>query len=212
MSIYKQDFERFMNQARVKLTGASDAGIKAELFDVLHEFFNDSDSWLETLSVPIVTGTTTYALVPALGGLIIRLQAVYDPNNIPQPAFMPEFGTLSLVYPVNTSQPYTVIVSKQVLLPTSRDDVPDAPPWVMQVYERTILDGVLGKMMGQQNKSYSNDTLSTYHLKRFRDGIQMARVATQRQNTKGAQAWRFPQQYRVSTQRGGISTANPTTF
>jgi hypothetical protein len=212
MTIYTQDFERFMNQARVKLTGVSDAGIKGELFDVLHEFFNDSDSWRETLTVPIVPGTTTYSLVPAHGGLIIRLQGAFDPNNIPQPAFMPEFGTLSLVYPSNTAQTYSVIVSKQVVLPTSRDDVPDAPHWVMQVYERTILDGVLGKMMGQQNKSYSNDSLSTYHLKRFRDGIQMARTAASRQNTKGAQAWSFPRQFRSSTQRGGISTANPTTF
>ena len=212
MSIKIEDFERFMNQARVKLTGSSDAGIKAELFDVLHEFFSDSDSWHETLTVPIVVGTTTYSLIPAHGGKIIRLLGVFDPNNIPQPAFMPEFGTLSLVYPSNTSQNYTVVVSKQVQLPTTRDDVPDAPHWVLPVYERTILDGVLGKMMGQQNKSYSSDTLSTYHLKRFRDGIAMARTAASRQNTKGAQNWSYPRQYRSSSQRGGISTANPTTF
>ncbi len=212
MSLHENDFNRFMDMARIKLTGASDAGIKAELFDVLHEFFSDSGSWTEMLTIQIVPGITTYALTPQKGGKIIRLIGVWDPNQIPQEAFMPEFGVLQLVYPTNLANPYTVAVEKQVVLPTARDGVPDAPTWVLQVYERTVLDGVLGKMMGQQNKSYSNDTLSTYHLRRFRDGIQMARVATQRQNTKGAQAWAYPRQYRTSTQRGGISTANPTTF
>lgn len=212
MSIHENDFNRFMDLARIKLTGASDAGIKAELFDVLHEFFSDSGAWRELLTINVTPGITTYSLVPQQGGKIIRLLGVFDPNQIPQEAFMPEFGTLQFVYPVNTPNPYTVAVEKQVVLPTARNAVPDAPSWVLQVYERTILDGVLGKMMGQQNKSYSADTLSTYHLRRFRDGIQMARTAVARQNTKGAQTWAYPRQFRSSTQRGGISTANPTTF
>ena len=40
MAIQKRDFDRLMNQARTKLTGASEAGLKGELFDVITEFFH----------------------------------------------------------------------------------------------------------------------------------------------------------------------------
>ena len=35
MAIQERDFERLMNQARVKLPGASEEGLKGELFDVI---------------------------------------------------------------------------------------------------------------------------------------------------------------------------------
>jgi hypothetical protein len=201
-----------MNQARVKLPGSSDAGIKGELFDVLTEFFDSSSSWLEQLTIPILAGTTNYSLVPAKGGQIIRLVGVFDPNQVAQPAFMADFSTLQLINPPNLPQNYTVTVVKNVVLPTSRDAIPDAPEWVLRVYERYILAGLLGAMMGQMAKSYSNPQQSLYNLKRFRDGMAMARVATIRQNTVGAQAWSFPRQYRSGGQRGGVSIGNPTEF
>jgi hypothetical protein len=157
--------------------------------------------------------------VPQKGGTIIRLLSVFDPNQIPVPAFLPtgaqnnlEVGQLNLVNPVNTAQILTVFVVKTVLLPTQRDQVPDFDQTLFRRYLMTIIHGTLGKMMGHQSKSYSNAAGSTYHLVKYNDGKAMARVATARQNTFGAQAWSYPQQFRSHGQRGGISTANPTRF
>jgi|SRR5271165_4346010 len=213
MALIRDDFEHLMNQARVECMGASDAGLKAMFFDTLMEFFTDSNSWTETLSVPVIPGTQTYTLVPQMGGKIIRLIGVFDPNSIPQQAFMSNFGILGLVLPYSNPITLTAIVSKTVVRPTTRDSVPDAPDWTLSVYYSYVLDGLLGKMMAQPGKNYSNQPSSAYHLKRFRTGIQMARVAATRQNTYGAQSWRFPRAATYNQgQRGGVSTGYPTAF
>jgi len=139
---------------------------------------------------------------------------MYDSNKIPLPAFLPHLdppsAELELVHPQNMNYTAKAVVVKQIVEPTTQDMLPDAPRWLLPVYHETILDGVLGKMMGQSAKSYSNDTLSTYHLRRFRDGIMQARVASERANLYGGQAWRYPGSYRTNSQRGGVSTPFPT--
>lgn len=227
MAIAKDDFEAFMNQCRVNLTGASDSGIKEELFDVLDEFCEYSGSWQETLTVPVLAGTTTgnvssnttYTLTPSHEGYIIRLVGVWDANVIPQPAFLPTFdggpdavGPLQLVNPVNQNQNFTVTVAKTVKRPTTRNGIPSFSDTLFKRYHRYLVDGVVGKLMAQPNKSYSNNQMAQVRQGRFRNGISMARVQTQRQNTLGAQAWSFPQAFRTRGQRGGVSTANPTSF
>ena len=227
MAISKDEFERFMNQARIGLPGASDAGIKQQLYDVLDDFCENSGAWQETLSVPILPGTTsggmstnvTYTLTPAKEGYIIRLVGVWDPNVIPQPAFIPTFdggpdsvGPLVLVNPVNTAQTFTVTVAKTVKTTTTRENIPIFSDTLFKRYHRYILEGVLGAMRAQPNVPYSNQALAQQNQQRFRTGVSMARVQVQRQNTLGAQAWSFPQTFRTRGQRGGVSTANPTSF
>lgn len=207
MAAAQQDIDQLMRQAQVKLVGASNAGIKGELYDVFTEFFNDSSCWLEDLTVSVIAGETEYALTPT-EGQIIRLSGVVDVNLLPQPALMPTVGTLLLRDTPNTAQTFTATVIKNVVLPNTKDQFPIVPEWVLPLYHVGILDGLLGKMMGQPNSSYSNDTHSVYHLRRFRDAIARARVSALRRNTLGAQSWVFPRTFRTHGQRGGVSTSN----
>ena len=209
----QQDVTRLLNLARTELLGASDAGIKAQLYDVCREFFKDSNSWYEHIKLSVIANERHYRITPADGGMILRLAAVFDNNKIALAAILPHLdppsAELELVYPQNISFTARVVVTKQIVEPTTDDMLPDAPRWLLPVYHETILDGVLGKMMGQSIKSYSNDTLSTYHLRRFRDGIMQARVASERANLYGGQSWRYPNSYRTTSQRGGVSTPFP---
>jgi len=209
----ERDVDRLLNLARTELVGASDAGIKAQLYDVCREFFKDSNSWYEHISVSIISGQRHYRITPAEGGMILRLAAVWDNNRIPLSAILPHLdppsAELELVYPQNTNFTAKCVVTKQIVEPTTREMLPEAPRWLLPVYHETILDGLLGKMMGQTTKSYSNDTQSVYHLRRFRDGIMQARVASERANLYGGQAWRFPNSFRTNSQRGGVSTPFP---
>ena len=160
-----------------------------------------------------------YTIIPQQGGLILRLVGVYDNNQITYPAFLQDVGpsgatlfpggNLHLVWPQQNTIPVAVPVIKTIILPNTQHDIPDAPDWLFPKWGLKILDGLLGKMMTQQNKSYSDQTTGTYHLKRFRDGIQVARVATMRSNLYGGQAWRYPSSWRQSSQRGTVSTAFP---
>ena len=212
--MYDRDVERLLNLARTELVGASDAGIKGQLYDVCREFFKDSNSWYEIISVPILSGHRHYRITPRDGGMILRLATIWDSNHITMPAIMPHLdppsAELELVYPQNVNMTARAIVTKQIVEPTTKDMLPDAPRWLLPVYHETILDGVLGKMMAQTTKSYSNDTQAVYHLRRFRDGCMQARVASERANLYGGQAWRFPNTFRTNSQRGGVSTPFPS--
>jgi hypothetical protein len=218
--IAKQDFEQLMTQAEAKLVGVSTRAMHAEFYDVLTEFFNDSSIWTEHVTFQYQINTIGYPVsVPE--GQIIRLNAVADwgtntppeltapitpglPRPLPLPALMPQIGLIVLSnIPSNpgfAQAQFTLNCS----LPASRDGVPIAPDWVLPIWHVGLLDGLLGKMMNDPNKSYSNATGAAYHLKRFRDAIQRARVSKLRANTLGSGAWRFPQSFRALSQQSGV--------
>ena len=210
--IDERDLDHLLNLARTELVGVSDAGLRAQLHDVCHEFFADSNSWTEHLRIQILPNVHDYTLIPQHSGMIIRLVSVWDSNFIVLPALISEIeppnAIMHLMHPQNVNQTARVVVIKQIY--QREHDIPVAPKWLLPMYERTILDGLLGKMMGQSSKSYSNDTLSAYHLRRFRDGIMVARVAAERANIYGGQAWRYPGAFRSNSQRGGTSTIFPS--
>lgn len=211
MPVERQHFERFMDLIRVKCTGASDAGIKAEFFEVATEFFNDSNAWQESVAFQTAAGQTDYTVQASSEGRIIRLAGVVDANNIPQAALMPDIGTVQLQNAPNTVYTLTAYFVKTCDLPADRG-VPLMPDALFRMYSIWLRDGVIGNLMSEENKSYTNAKLAAYHLQRYRNGIARARIQTQRANTSGAGSWRFPQTFSVRGQRGGVSVGNPAGF
>jgi hypothetical protein len=201
---------KILGQADTALMGASQAAMQAQLFDVLDEFFNDSNCWQENIGITVIPGLLDYPLHPSTGR-ILRLYGVLDQNNVPQSAVMPVIGTVHFLYPYTNTQPMTAIVVKNVTDPLECVP-PHIPDWVLPAHGQAILSGILGNMMLQPGQSYSNPTLAQFHLTRFRDKIARARVAMMRANTVGSQAWAYPQQFRVTGQKRGMSTynVNPT--
>jgi hypothetical protein len=200
-------WDLLLGQTKVSLTGASNAGLRAQLFDVLLEFFFGSNCWQEAIQVIVTADTVVYPITPLQGGRILRLLGVLDPNAVPQAAIMPEIGTVQFQYPYNNTITMSAIVVKTVTDPL-KCDPPDIPDWILPTHERTLFHGLLGNMMMQPGMSYSNPQMANFHLVKFRDGIAGARVATTKANTIGAQTWAYPQQFRASSQRSGISTFN----
>jgi hypothetical protein len=217
-----------MNDARIKLPGSSDRGLKQELWSVLFEFFQDSRSWKGEQYFAVTAGVQKYAIAPEDGGQIIELFAVVDGNHMPTAAFLPDFTEIHIRWPIQQttiwpagSPPYPLSLTgpwkawylENVAEPTTQGDLPVAPAWVLRVYREHILDGLLGRMMSQKGKPYSDPQLAKYHLSRFRAGIAIARTAAMRQNTFGAQNWSYPRNgAAMTTQRGGVSTAFPDRF
>jgi hypothetical protein len=203
MAINKQDWDQLITQATVRLVGVADKGLKAELYDVLTEFFNDSSCWTQTVVVYAVSTSRVYPL-QVNEGQIIRLVGTYREDGSLVPTVMPNIGELLLAHAPSAAETYYSEVVTNVSLPTQRDQMPIAPDWVLPIWHGGILDGLLGRMMSQPNKSYANERTAAYHLKRFRDAIARARVSKLRANTNGTQAWRFPQSFRTNSQRGGV--------
>jgi hypothetical protein len=197
---------QLLAQAESTLAGASTAQLKSTFFDVLREFFNLSNSWQETISLTVIPDLFDYDLAP-VSGRIMRLWAVTDQNNVPQQAIMPIPPMVHFLYPFSDPQPMTAIVVKNVDSPLECFP-PVFPEWVLQNYGLGLLDGLIGRMMAMPGQSYSQPDVGKYYLSRFRDATYQARVATRLANTVGGQAWLYPQQYRTTSQRGGVSTFN----
>lgn len=227
MPLDQKDLNYILTQASVKLTGASMQAIKAELYQVLDEFFDISSSWLEMYPLDAQAFKQIYQITPAEGGKIIRLggvmastnfatnallQAAIALNNgaqagmVPVAATMGTLGQLCILLPPTQPQAMAVLLIKNVdATETNEKMIPLAPDWSLGVFGRYILDGIIGKMAGTANKSYTNDTLSAYHLRRFQEGISRARVAALKKNTYGQQAWAYPANFRTRGQRGYLS-------
>jgi hypothetical protein len=91
-------------------------------------------------------------------------------------------------------------------------DLPLVPLWFVNQWEEKIFEGVVGRLMNQPDKPYSNPKQADYHLRRFQMEAANARVAALRANTYGRQAWTYPSQWRSNSQRGGVSTGNDNVF
>lgn len=205
-----------LNRARTRLIGASDAGIKLVLHDVLDQFFNESNSWIEDIALAVTPTVLTYtiALAEVPPGQVMRLAGVMDANGTVQPALLSlDFTTIAFRNPVSSAQTFTASLIKTVSPEDCDNDLmPNAPAWAFQKYYRTLLAGILGKMMTEDGKPYTNQATGLMQLKDFTAGIAKARVAAAHRNTFGVNVWTFPGGWSNRTQRGGVSSGNANHF
>jgi hypothetical protein len=224
MASYSAALDRLMTSVRTRLPGALDTAIQNELFIVVDEFLKGSTVWRQMMLVPVQAGTVQYDLAlddqPAL---MDQLIGVWDVSNsvTPQPnddnwwvtavtqgipvyATMPVPGSLLLKNSPSQAGNYAVITACTANAPTTKDGFPRVPVWICDKYAHTDwLDGLLGKMMSQPAKPYSNQQYAVYHLRRFRTAIARARVQANRENIYRGQRWRFPQNFSVRNFRRG---------
>ena len=204
---FKRYWRKVFGQAKVALQGASDIELKVQLFDVLEDFFDNSNCWREVIPLAVIPNTLDYPIYPTEGGRILRLYGVLDQNNVQQQAVMSKIGTVTFLYPYNNTQPMSAIVVKTVTDPLCCFP-PGIPDWLLPAFGRGITHGLIGFMMLQPGQSYSNIQMANFHIQKFRDSWAHARTAMMKMATVGAQTWMFPQQFRTFSQKGGVSTFN----
>jgi hypothetical protein len=196
---------RLMNNVRINVPGALDTVVKLEFFNALDDFFKGSNIWKEKIPVSVDPTKDTYDVVPTDSGAINRLLWVIDPSGVAVNATMEEPGTLVLQYKPGMAQTYTACVAKTVTDPTTKDDYPQYPDWVLDKYGDDLVNGVVGRLMKQPKKPYTDLQLAQYYLKSFEQAIGFARIEAARMNTYAAQTWRFPQSFAVR-RKGASST------
>lgn len=204
---------QLLNQAEVRLLGISQAALRAELYDVMRTWFDETNSWQESIPFALVPNVTDYPIVPS-AGRIMRFVGVVDGNNVSLPGLMPQLGTVSFrsdfIVTQTAIRGSASLVTARVVLnvdaPFENHGIPSFPSWVLPTWGVYILDGLVGRCMLHPDKSWSNTALGSIHWSRFRDGMGRVRGDTAKQNTIGAQAWAFPQTFRTNSQVGGVST------
>lgn len=189
------DFNRLMDQLRIRLPGALDGTIQLELFSVMNEFFQTSNCWSEDIPMKVVPTRTTYEIVSTTPSSINRLFWVKTPSGVPVAATMPVPGTIELANPPSEEAVYTATVALTITDPVDREGYPEFPDWFLNKYSNDILDGVLGRMMSQFAKPYSQPQLAQYHMRRFVQAANRAGVEAIHGNVYRGQNWRFPQTF-----------------
>lgn len=213
-----------LNRCRIQLNGASDGGIQDMMFEVFHEFLNDSSAWQEVIPFTTVINTTStpnmpnnilYYITPLQkpAGQIIRLVGILDPYNVPVQGWLNPGGTIQLQFSPSNVITLNAIVVKNVTIDPGGDmKVPDVPLYFISQYEGGLVDGVVAKMMMQKNKPYTDTVNAKAHYAAYRNRINEAKVDMMRQNTFGSNAWVYPQQFRSRGQRPNVSVGNVTEF
>jgi hypothetical protein len=186
--------DRIVTTASIRLVGALSTTILYELFSVVDELLKETGLWKDDLSFNTVVGKLNYN-VAAPAGQILRLSYVTDAGGGSQWATMPTPGQIILGLAPATVQAYVATVVLSVVDPVTRDAYPLLPKWIATKYNGVILDGILGHMMSQSSKPYTNEQLAVYHLRRFRSGIAVARADALHNHTEGNQSWSFPQAF-----------------
>lgn len=195
---------RLIDQARIHAPGALDDTIKLELFSALQEFAQDSSVWKEEIAFSVTPTTDTFYENPSAytyaisssDGDIVQLMGVRDSKGVPRAARMPTIGEVILSYSPSDADTYTATVSLTVKDPVDGEGYPTFPDWLISKYQLELLDGVVGRLMTQPAKPYTNLQVGTKRLASFKSGKMQARVEALRQNIYGAQNWRFPSTFR----------------
>jgi hypothetical protein len=201
--------ERLIKNARISLPGSLDDAILLELFNVLDQFFRESGIWTEAIPFSVTPGDpvgTIYYIEPESVSTIVRLSHVFNTDDIQQRAWMRIPGEVTFLTPPPNQEPpatyvYTAHVTLSIVDPVQRDGYPEFPDWTLQKYGPGILSGLIGRMMAQPAKPYSNLQLAAAHMAAFRKTISHAATESLHGNMNNAQAWLFPQSFRTRSRR-----------
>lgn len=190
------DVLRLVTNAQIRLPGATVSTVQQELFMVADEFFKESNVWREDIEFSVPANDppgTVYEVTPTGNVVIDKLMwmrntdgggRIFGQMSVP--------GEITLAsYPSSPAR-YIATVALTVSDPTQRDGYVSFPDWVLAKYRGVFLNGLLGKMMSQPAKPYTNTQLSVYYIKLFNSGKSAARIDAQRANVFRAQAWNFP--------------------
>lgn len=186
------DLTRLMNNVRLHVPGALDSAIQLELFNVLDDFFRQSNVWQEEISFRTRSGTTDYSIEPESVSTIVRLIKLQNDDEIDVPATMEVPGELILRTAPSSSRTLTATVSLTIDDPVNRENYPEFPAWILDKYWLGFVSGVLGRMMSVPAKPYSNERLAIFHSRKFSGAMAAAKSEALHKNLHNGQTWRFP--------------------
>lgn len=198
MAFHVADINRLMDNAAANLPGALSGAIQLEFFNVFNDFLQKSNLWTEDITFPVAATNvrgSTVDITPS-EGIINRLMYVLDADGCQRNMAMPHPGTLLFVDVPSAAATWTARVSKTVTDPIPTQGrlagFPQAPGWVLAKYNNGLLSGLLGNMMAQVAKPYTNPKLSLLHMRKYSQALGHARAEARHQNLFSGQTWRFP--------------------
>lgn len=184
--------DRLMDDLRMSLPGAVDAAIQRALWSVINTACRDGWVWRETTGVAITTTSLQYDVTPA-GTDVVQVISVTHPTMNVSDAVV-EFGKLFLTILPTVAEAADPVLIALVLAPALDAVDPEGliPSDMWSTYYDLWKNGVMGAMMAQPAKPYTNPTLAAFYARSFKRDLGQARLRVRTGGVSGAQMWRFP--------------------
>jgi hypothetical protein len=197
---------RIFDTARLRLPGATDGVMQLEFTNVVQEFCVTTNAWVDATDVELQPNTNLYDLVPPdANGDIKRIMYVENlDREAPAwtaPAWMPVPGVMQIGFVPQVKQDIVVFVALQPNERGCKQSIPGVPDWFYTDYTKQLTDGLIGSMLVQPAKPYSNPQMGQFYLKRFLSGMSTVRIQADNGRRYGGQHWAFPQGFAVKRRK-----------
>lgn len=198
----ESDYANLIADANVNLPGAVPSQVLAELQVTTRDFLQYTSAWKVMYEMPVDTEHDCYTIVPQPGTAVNLLHKLFDaadPDqkdvNAPGGVEMSVPGHIKLKRPPSAAATWVALVSQYPIRLVEQAYGTPVPCWILERYYDTLLSGVLGRMMLQTAKTYTNEKLGTLRSRQYLAGRATARADLARSNVWGTQQWVFPAAY-----------------
>ena len=197
---------RIFDTARLRLPGATDGVMQLEFMNVVQEFCVTTSAWVDATDVTLEPQTNLYDLVPPDANSDIKRIMHVENADRDAPlwtagAWMPAPGVMQIDFLPAVAQDIVVFVALQPNELGCKQNFPGVPDWFWTDYTRVLTDGLIGNMLVQPAKPYSNPQMGQFYLKRFNSGMSTARIQASNGRRYDAQRWVFPQGFAVKRRK-----------
>lgn len=195
--------DRLRAQAQMQLPGALDGPLTMAIFGVVSEFCIKTNTLWEEQNINLRVDKRDYEVQASGADLyytkllsVVRNDGSVDQRLLTDPVQVPAAmltpGVLRLR---DTPNQVYQITARFSMAPRPTDNfgsLPNIPDNFWDMYHSVLLEGLLGSMMGQVAKPYSNERMGIFHGRRFVAGCSTAKVEALNGQLVGGQAWRYP--------------------
>jgi len=207
-----EPWTRIYNRVKSQITAAPDELIRQEVFQVMIDFTQDTNVWIEEVPLLIEPDKTAYPF-EVVSGTPYRLLIVYnnDPNNVNNAnrvkwadgnITMRVPGVIQLFNKPTTSHNWVAVVAKACNDYRGDTGYPEIDDWIVTQYNDVVYYGVMYFLQRMPAKPFGNPQAAAQNSAMYHSQKSQLRVNNLRSNVFGGQAWTYPQTFATITRKG----------
>lgn len=185
---------RLLGAIRARLPGAKDSQTRLALFDTLQDACSRARVWTEQVPYRLVPGKQVFSVAQDKARVVTLLDVAHPVLDQRSVAYSDEKVAISV--DIETLDPADYLYLTMALAPSLDVDMDDPQQWIphdLYASKYTLLlHGVLGTMMLQTAKPYSNTSLGQYHTQVYSRELNASPLKDREGGLPARQHWRFP--------------------